>query len=810
MKNMKRIEIYLIIRQIKKRKLFSLISFGGLLVGYWVFIMITSFVGFESSYDKIHENSDQIYRLNSIYGKKDGILSVYATSDNGFGPALVAEFPEVKSYLRIWAFDTERIITSKGDGINKKQFREKNVFLADSNFFSFFSYPLKIGNPGEVLKSPNTMVLSESACKKYFGTDSPIGKLMTISNSQNSATFTISGVFYDLPSNSNLQFDFLLSLETLRTTMPEIDNSWYYAVSYTYLLLAENADPKRIAQACSEVIKKRSTYKTPDNFINNFELIPLKEIHQNKSIQWELERKGNRQYINYLIIIALGIVFIAWFNYVNLNTSFIETRQKEIGTKKVLGSSRSRLFLSFIIEALILNLSALLIALLIAISSDEFFVPYTGKKIPILNALNLAIYGTILFAGIFISGIIPALVNIRSGERKRKSGRSFSSQISFKKLVIICQFLISIVLVTCTILIYKQIDFLQKINIGVDIQNKIVLKAASAPDFQSVGFNRFKEGVKTIPGIKNVTATSDIPGQYLKMGWMIDRTDINPQLNEVIDGAIIDFDFIDVFKLTLLAGKNFSPLINNSRNLIINESACFKLRFLSPDEAIGKQVILPEIGNSTFTISGVIKDFHLLSPEKEYSAFLLFCANENYNGFNYYVVDFDEKGSKSIINRLKASWENLYPNSSFDYFFLNEFYSSQYVSNTQFSSILSILSFIAIFLSILGLFGLVNYAISKRIKEIGIRKINGAKIYELIILFNSDIIKCVAIALVIAIPIAWYAMRRWLESFAYKTELSWWIFALAGLLALGIALLTVSWQSWKAATRNPIESLRYE
>ncbi len=808
---MKKIEFNLIIRQIIKRNLFTLISFGGLLVGYWVLIMTTSFVRFEYSYDSMHKSSDQIYRINSIVGKKDGILSVYATSDNGFGPALAEEFAEVKSYLRMWAFDTEKIISFNQDEINKKQFREKNVFFADSNFFSFFSYPLKTGRPNEVLKAPNSMVLSESAGKKYFGSESPIGKTMTIRNNRDSKEFTVTGVFYDLPANSNLQFDFLLSMETLRAGWPGIDNSWHYAVSYTYLLLADNTDPDRIARACTDIIKKRSTYQTSDNFTNTYELVPLREIHQNKSIQWELERKGNHQHSTYLIIIALGVIMIAWFNYINLNTSFVETRQKEIRTRKILGSSRGRLFLTFIVEAVILNLSAFIAGLLIAILSKGLFENFTGKEIPVLHTINIAIYLAFLFLGILISGLIPALIFTGSMSQKKGSSYNVGSLFSIKRMVITGQFLISISLIISTIIIYKQLNYLKKIDVGADIQNKIVLKTPSGTDFQSTGLNPFKERTKAIPGVRNVTATSDIPGQYLKMGWMIDRTDVDPQINEVIDGARIDYDFMDVFRLKLLAGKSFLPSENNSRNIIINETACSKLRYSSPNEAVGKQIILPEFGNSpAFTIYGVIKDFHLLSPEKEFSAFVLFCADNTYKGYNYYVIDIDKKNRKSIISSLKTNWEKLYPNSSFDYFFLSEFYDRQYVSNTQFGDLLSTLSFIAIFLSVLGLFGLINYAISKRIKEIGIRKINGAKIWELVSLFNKDIIKSVAIAFVIATPIAYYAMNQWLENFAYKTTLRWWIFALAGLLALGIALLTVSWQSWKAATRNPVEALRYE
>jgi len=411
-----------------------------------------------------------------------------------------------------------------------------------------------------------------------------------------------------------------------------------------------------------------------------------------------------------------------------------------------------------------------------------------------------------LSIGVLVTGAAPAFIFIRSVTRKKRP----HNQFSFKRVVITGQFLIGISLLICVILVHKQLNELRKVETGIDIQDKIVLQAPTGTDFKATSPERFKESVRAIPGVKHVTATTDIPGQYMKMGWMIDRTDVDPQVNEVIDGARIDYDFADVFRLKLLEGNSFSPSENNTRNLIINETACARLRFSSPQEAIGKQVILPEIRNSAFTIQGVIKDFHQLSPEKEFSAFLLFCADESYSGYNYYVIDLEKGNGGAAPGRLKPVWESMYPNSSFDYFFLNEFYGRQYVSTAHFGNLLSALSFIAIFLSVLGLFGLINFAINKRVKEIGIRKINGAKISGIILLFNREIVGSIVTAFIISIPVSSFIMHKWLENFAHKTSMSWWIFALAGALVLVIALLTVSWQSWKAAARNPVEALRYE
>jgi putative ABC transport system permease protein len=385
-----------------------------------------------------------------------------------------------------------------------------------------------------------------------------------------------------------------------------------------------------------------------------------------------------------------------------------------------------------------------------------------------------------------------------------------NSRSRLRKILVILQFTASIVLITCTLVIYKQISDMRQQQIGVDVEKTLVIKAPTGNDSQYAALERFRQQVNNVAGISFISGGSDIPGQFINMGWTIERRDVNPKIYEVIDGGSIDYNYIPALNLKLVAGNNFSRSINNQRKIIFNEAMVRYLHIKNNEEAIGKQVILPEISQEPYTILGVLKDYHQQSPNKEVTPVFFLYSNGFSFPLKYYIVKMQTKQYHQAIADVSTQWVKLFPHTSFDYFFLDNHYEKQYAPNIIFGKLFGFLACLAIFVLILGLFGLSIYSTEQRTKEIGIRKVNGAKISEVMLLLNHDFVKWVAIAFIIACPIAWYSMHKWLESFAYKTELSWWIFALAGIVAVLVAVMTVGWQSWKAATRNPVEALRNE
>ena len=810
---MKQLIFKSIIRLFCKNKLIFSLCVLGLSVGFAVFITIIMHTRFEYSYDRDQPGVKNIYRMHPIYGQEDGFISMYATSDNGYGPSLKKDIPEVLDYVRMIAYQSNRIITYSPVDKQKTQYRESHVFVVDPNFFSFFGYKLKIGSPGQVLVKPGTMVISEGAARKYFGNENPIGKQLVVSDYGNPYQCEITGVFYDVPVNSNLQFDFLVSFESLKQRFPQVDNSWNFGISYTYLRLAEKADVKKLEKQVMEVFKARSGFVIPGNLKYEMVLEPMLDIHLNDPIQWELEKKGNRAETKYLLIIALLIITVSWLNYMNITTSLVNQRSKISRIKIILGSGRTQLIMQFIAEAFLVNLVSLLISILFIILGQSVISSFLGCNALMFifnNHFIVILLFAILFFGTLTTGLLAAIIFFVSNPDFLLGQKKGNSKSSFRQVMVVAQFTAGIALIIGTLVIYKQVRFLKSQELGIDLAQMVVIKAPAGADAHTAGINRFRQLLANKSGIEDVSAGSDIPGQFMDMGYMVNRTSIDPPIHQITDGGRIDHKYVETLGLEILAGEDFSEGMNTERRVLINEEMVHLLKFENNEDAVGKQIILPEIyGTQPVTVLGVLKNYRQQSPSYHYKPMFFQCRENDWLKFNYFIVRYNGDTS-NILAEINNKWKEAFPQSSFDYYFLTDQYNSQYGGDIRFGQLFGILSVMAILISMLGLLGLSINTAQQRIKEIGIRKINGAKVLQVMIMLNRDFVRWVALAILIASPIAWYAMNLWLNNYATRTSIDWWIFALAALLALGIAVLTVSWQSWKAAIRNPVEALRYE
>ena len=802
-----------ILRMFRNNMLMLFICLLGLSVGYSVLITIIMHTRFENSYDNFQPEVNNIYRLHPIFGQADGFTSQYATSDNGYGPALKHDIPEVKDYVRMLAYQSERIITYENQLSPKVQYREPHVFMVDSNFFSFFSYRLKVGSKNAVLAKPNTMVISENAAKKYFGDENPIGKILNVSNHGKPFQCEVTGIFYNLPANSNLQFDFLVSLETIRITWPQIDHSWNYGISYTYIRVAEHTNIAQLENRIMGVFRTRSGFGIPENMKFDMQLVAMPDIHQNKPLQWELETKGNRAETRYLLVIALMVVVISWINYINITTSQESQRAATLRIKTILGSGRFLFIAQYIAETFFVNLISLIIALLLIMGLQfpiSSFFGYSAFEIIFENQSILLLLPLILLTGTLITGLSSAIFFWANHQepvmRKQKGG----VKATFRQSLVVLQFTAGIILIIGTLVILKQINYLRSQNLGFDQNHTLVIKAPPASNISNGGIDQFRQLLSGLAGCEYITAGTDIPGQFMNMGYAVNRTNINPPIYQVTDGGCIDPDYVKTLDLQVVAGENFIRGTNFERKVLINEEMVHLLNFKDNLDAVGKQITLPEIyKQNPVTILGVLKNYRQQSPSYSYKPVFFRCKENNWSGFNYFIIRYNAN-TKAALSTVTSTWNTVFPNSSFDYYFLTEEYDRQYAGDVRFGKLFSFLSIIAIFISMLGLLGLTINTAQQRIKEIGVRKVNGATVSQIMSMLNFDFARLVLLSILLASPIAWYAMSSWLTNYAIRTNIEWWIFALAGLLALGIALLTVSWQSWKAATRNPVEALRYE
>jgi putative ABC transport system permease protein len=685
---------------------------------------------------------------------------------------------------------------------DNKNFYEERILIADSSIFDVFTIPFIIGNPREVLTQPNSLILTESEADKYFGKSDPIGRTMRYNRT---IDLTVTGIMKNIPENSHLQFDMVISMSSAKTFFgDDFLINRMNTVTALYLLTNSGTDYDKLDKSISLSTKE---YDEGMDFGDNklYHIQPLTSIHLHSNMGGEFVPNSDIKNIYILGTIALLILIVACINYINLSFSVNNRRSTEMGMRRIMGASRKQLLSLYLSDSSVtVGISVILSAIIIS-DPPIWFSSLMGITISnnysmtnLIPALALLFITITVITGI-ISGWISS--NISPIDTLKRPYVQTNKLIGTQGILVLFQFGISITLITSTLFVYRQMRFVQNLNLGFSKDqlmiipindNKIRLKTES-----------FKQELCKNPSVISAGATSDLPGQML---WVnsINYEGQSEQTPATMTFLEIDKDFISTYGVQLkqgfLPGDTACPY--SGTGYLLNESAAKKLGWNDP---IGKRFNSPN-GKEGF-VTGIVKDFHFKSLHSELEPLFLYLRDST---SNYLAVKLNTTGIPVTVEYIQKLWNRMVPDSPFEYFFYDNFYDQLYKKETLFGKIIFIFSTIAILIACMGLFGLAAFFSEKRTKEIGIRKVNGAKITEVITMLNREFIKWVFIAFLIATPIAWYAMYIWAQSFAYKSELSWWIFCLAGIIALGIALLTVSWQSLKAATRNPVEALRYE
>ncbi|MDX2442961.1 MAG: ABC transporter permease [Bacteroidales bacterium] len=800
------IKVYLLIalRHFKKNLLSLVINILGLAIGMTAFILIIQYVRFELSYDDFHEKETRIYRIQQDRYNKGELTTQWAAGCSAVGQALYENFPEVENFTRF----------TKGDGVlswGEKKFREENIYMADTSFFEVFSFKLLEGDVNSVLKKPFEAILSQSTAHKYFGDEDPIGKSLLFNGE---LELIIVGIFEDVKVNSHLKPDILVSWETRVTVTPGVNTAWQWDGFYNYILLNSEADYKvfeaKIPAFVEEQIGEDLRSYNSDAIYN---LQPLRKIHLTSNFMFEAEVNGNAQSVYSLIIIAIFLVIIAWINYINLSTAKSLDRAKEVGMRKISGANRRQLISQFLSESILVNIISIVLAILLVSLIYPLFNQITGEMLDYSLGSNFKFWAAIIIIfimGAILSGAYPAFflssfkpVSIIKGKFSQNN-----KGLALRKFLVIFQFTISIVLIAGTLLVYKQISFMQNKTLGVDIDNVLVIQGPSVGDSTyNETFNAFKEELLRNPGIEKFTSSTAIPGR--KPPWnaggvrLIGQDPAEGNQYRIIG---MDWNYIDLYGLTILEGRNFSPEFGmNSETVIFNEKAVKLLGFDDYSAVLDKQIFF---WGDTFSVVGVVKDFHQ-EGLKEIPDPLVFRFFESVSGF--YSIKLEPQASiQDVLTFVEEEWGKFFSKNPFSYFFLDDYYREQYKGEIRFGIVFGSFSFLTIFIACLGLFGLSSFITIQRTKEIGIRKVLGSSVFNSILLLIRYFIYQIMIAVPIGLTIAYFVMQRWLENFAFRITIGWWFFVVPVFVVLVIAVTTVIAQVSKTARVNPAESLRYE
>jgi putative ABC transport system permease protein len=782
---------------------------------------IFQYVHFELSYDRFNKNSKNIYRVPIEYYGRTNDDHIQATNHPAVGPALKADFPEVIAFARLIPSKLivrTATISSMSKSSNVISFNEKRVFLADQALLTMFSIPFVFGNPSKALTEERSVVISKSEAEKYFGGENPIGKTLYLNGG---FSITVTGVFEDIPENSHLKFDMLISFPDGEKFNADL---WKWPEFYTYVMLAPGTDPHKVeAKFPAFVDKYLGSIMKQYNFKNRLYLQPLREIHLNSNYRNELEVNGSGKEIYFLNLVGVFILIIAWINYINLSTARSMERATEVGMRKVVGASRLQLIRQFLIESVLVNILSLFFAAIIVLCLLPFYKEFTGQVITrdfwtsgLLSQPGfwISLLATII-GGSFLIGIYPALILAKFNPVLVLKGRFHQSGggIILRKVLVSFQFILSIFLFAGSLIVFKQLTYMRNQSLGYNKDEILIVKTPTILDSTINGkINSFKLEIQRSPSINHVGISSDIPGEPIvwsngaRMAGKDQKHDVQIFLTE------IDNNFLDTYQMGLMAGRNFVPgdsvdvLKSEKIRVMVNEALVKDLGFSSSEDAVNKVIIFGYgQGEVKADIVGVIKNYHQRSLKNPYDPILYMYPSRR--EWKYFSININSRDLNKSIQFIESNYKNSFAGNPFEYFFLNEFFNEQYKADQQFGKVFSLFTGLAIFVSCLGLLGLSGFVIKLRTKEIGIRRVLGASIYGIIMLLFKDFLKLVILASLIAIPVIYVAADKWLDNFAFHIPLSLLFFIVPPIVLVIITLITIGIQSLKAALSNPANSI---
>lgn len=811
-------------RNLFKQKVFSILNILGLATGITAFMLIMQYVEVENNYEGFLPNHDNIHRVTLAQYVNNELSIESAENYPGVGPALLQELPEVKSFARLYnmGYKNNLVITYDDGSGDPIKFKHRKFLYADSAFLPMMGYEMIAGNAKTALAEPLSTVISETYAKKYFGNVDPIGKMLHLQDDDfNDELAKVTGVFKDLPNNTHLRFDVLYSYETLYTrgewAPGRYNESWRRKDMYTYIELQEGANLGNTISKFPEIVNKYSPDLADRNREDVLGLQKISDIHLNSKLAEEPEANGDQKIVNFMGIIALFIIIIAWVNYINLSTAKALERANEVGVRKVMGAGRFQLIGQYLLEAAVINFVAILLALIMIALVLPIFNTLAGQYFTISSLLTqsfmLNLFG-VWFVGSALSGIYPAIlmsgfipVVVLKGKGASKHGSGF-----LRKALVVFQFATSIALIAGTFIVNNQLDYMMNQDIGMNIDQVLVVERPGITSrdrdarVQSIEF--FKNELRKENSIKSVTGSVTIPGK--KREFKVPAKPYGSGDDKLVTLRFnsMDYEFVDAFEMTILAGRPFSKdfIQDPDTSVIISESASRLLGFKKPEDALGQTLSLPRFQWDAIVV-GVVNDYNQESLQKNVDPTIFYCSPSNAEFFSMKVNTSD---LPTTIAHIEDTWNEAFPGNPFNYFFLDDFFNRQYENERKFSGLFFAFSVLAIIIGCLGLFGLSAFTTQQRTKEVGIRKVLGSSIPQIFVLLSKEYVWLILAALVISSPLIYWVMGNWISTFAYQTSIGYAVFILAGLAVIVAALVTVSYQSLKAATVNPVNSLRNE
>ncbi len=793
------------IRNLKRHKFYAAINMLGLVIGMTAGFMILQYAYFELTYDDFFENKENIYRVQTNRYNNGELTTQWAAGCAGVGRHMHEDFPEVKDFV---------VMHSSGASIEykKRYFEPKSPYYASANFFEMFSIPLLRGVDSTVLKEPWTVAISESLAKTIFGDEDPIGKTVVQSDLRD---FMVTGVFQDFPERSHMDFDLIYSFETyVILSGEEARTAWQWDGFLNYVELHPDTDLEAFTAKFPDWIIQREGEELANyNAGMEFVLQPLTKIHLISDYIAEIKPTGNEKTTYFLLIIGLFVLIIAWINYINLTTARAMSRAKEVGIRKVLGSYRRQLIAQFMFESLLLNILAFVLSAALVFLTFPYFNDFVGRSSAFTWPDANWFWAGLVFvfvAGFILSGFYPSFVLSSFKPVKVLKGKftGSASGNNLRRGLVTFQFLASVVLITGTYVVYKQMNWLQNQEIGVDIEQKMII---STPGFGSDSVRRikdsyFKDLLSNNPAVKSFSASSEVPGR--KVGWnaggirLLTQAETESNQYRVI---ACDDQYGELYGLEVIEGRGFDKSFGSEElNILLNEAALNVMGLPDPQAAINQKVYF---WGDTFNIVGVVKNYRQESPKKAFDP-LVFRYFDAPTG--YYSVNISTSNMRDVVAQLEESWDKAFGNKVFDFFFLDDYYNKQYEADMKFGSIFGMFAALAIFVACLGLFGLASFITAMRAKEVGVRKVLGASMRELLALLTWDFAKLVLISIVIALPLSWWLMRNWLDDFENRIGLGVDVFVIPAVLILIIAIGTVAFHTFKTARLNPADTLHDE
>ena len=799
-----------------RNKVITVVNLYGLALGMAAFIIIVLYVSYETSFDKFHPNSQNIYRIQYKNYRNGELIINQASAVPAIAHVLKDNFSEVTAYARATRQFLEYAAFTYNEDIT---FRENRIFVATPSFLTMFNFPLINGDPETALSGPLRAVMTESTAKRYFGNEDPLGKIITYNSKHD---FEVTGVCQDIPVNSHFKFDVLLSYLSLSYTAhidpsgEEAETDWNWGGFYTYVALKPGADPLSLQERLNQrVAEVRGGEWKKNSIRQEFLLQPLEDIHLYSSLTGEVipNEQGNEEAIKVLKVIAAFILILAWVNYINISTSRAMERAREVGIRKISGAIRKELTRQFFLEYIGIILVALFLSILIVISVNPYLFGLTGAHLSLESFFQSDFWVklTVLFvSGTLMVGFYPAAVMSAFKPAtilKGKLTRSIPG-VRMRKFLVTLQLAVSVALIAGTFIVFQQMSFMLNKDLGIDMEQTLVAHAPgmneAPPPVWSNNLDAFRQDIAKYPLVSNVTTATSVPGQNIFWGHYFRKQEDDPRLALSMKMVGIDDNFIPSFGIKLVAGRNFSQSIKSDEQaMILNESAVKELGYANPEKAINRKVIMRR---REWMVIGVMGDYnHHSLKVRPFPIVYLQSGNRGFVAVKLVMENLDK-----TIALLKDKWKQYFPGIPFDYFFLDESFNRNYRSEQIFRRVFTLFTGLTVLIACMGLFALASLNAVQRTKEIGIRKAMGASASAIYSLLSKEFLRLVLFASVFAIPLTYFQMNKWLGNFAYRIRIEWWFFAASWALVSAVVLLTVSLQTLRAAGANPVNALRYE